>query len=373
MTATIADAVTIMNRLAPPSLAEDWDNVGLQIGRTDWPLKTARVALDPSPGVVDAACRDQIDLLITHHPLFLKPMRNIDFSTPAGQIVFQAGRHQLAIFSAHTNLDSALGGINDRLADLIGIQDTVPLQPQLPEERCKLVIFTPIDAEQAVLTALFEAGAGQIGQYSCCTFIQNGTGTFLPGAATDPAVGKKGRLNRVAEVKIETIIPRPALPEILEHVRKHHPYETMAYDVYPLLGENNGAGIGRVGALKAPLRLEDLAADIKIKLGAGACRTVGNRDMEVARAAVCSGSGGSLIPQFLSTDADVFVSGDIRYHDARTVEEAGRGIIDIGHFSSEHIVVKLLAGHLTRAFDKNDMPVSVSPCTIEKDPFRGVP
>jgi dinuclear metal center YbgI/SA1388 family protein len=373
MTVTIADAVAIMNGLAPPALAESWDNVGLQIGQPDWPLKTAWVALDPSPGVVEAACRAQIDLLITHHPLFLKPIRSINFNTPLGKIIHQAGSHRLSIFSAHTNLDSARGGINDRLADLIGIQEAVPLQPLPPEELCKLVLFTPVDAEKAVLAALCEAGAGQIGQYSCCTFSQEGTGTFLPGAGTAPAVGKKGRLNRVTEVKIEAIVPRPALPGILEHVRKHHPYETMAYDVYPLLGEKRREGLGRLGTLKKSVRLADLAANIKATLGADACRTAGSGELEVSRVAVCSGSGGSLIEQFLSTDADVFVTGDIRYHDARTVEEAGRGIIDIGHFSSEHIVVNLLTEQLTRAFSKNDMPVSITPCTIEKDPFRGVP
>lgn len=370
MKPAIRDAVAIMNRLAPPDTAEEWDNVGLQIGHSDWPVETVWVSLDPSPQVVAAACQADVDLLITHHPLLFRPLKTIDFNTSLGDIIYRATTHRLSIFCAHTNLDSASGGINDHLAKQIGITNPKSLVTLPPDQYYKLVIFSPIDAEDDVLRALHQAGAGQIGNYSCCSFIQAGTGTFMPDAGTHPYLGEKGELNRVPEVKIEAIVPESSLAAVIENVRRHHPYETMAYDVYPLRGEKREEGLGRIGALAEAVTLDELARDIQRKLGLASIRVVGAADLTAAKVAVCSGSGGSLVPRFLSTDADVFVSGDFRYHEARTIEEAGRGLIDIGHFSSEHLIVPLLAERLQTAFSERELPVTVTPCMIETDPFQ---
>ncbi|MFZ5572603.1 MAG: Nif3-like dinuclear metal center hexameric protein [Thermodesulfobacteriota bacterium] len=369
MTAILSDIIGILNELAPPSLAEEWDNVGLQIGRPDWPIRSIWVALDPSPVVIHAACNAKIDLLVTHHPLMLTPIRNIDFRSTTGAIIRAAAVHQLAVFSAHTNLDSVKGGVNDVLADMIGLSECTPMIRGTGENKVKLVLFVPEDYEETILEALFQTAAGHIGEYSCCAFIGRGHGTFLPGKGTRPFVGESGALTRVAEVRIETVVPEKELSQVLAHVRRYHPYETMAYDVYPLAGTFDDAGIGRFGVFGEAMPLETLAVNLKRKMNLPWIRFIGRKDLTVTNAALCSGSGSSLISRFLASKADVLISGDLRYHDARTIEEAGRGAIDIGHFASEQIILKPLADKLRAAITGKGYPVMVDACSLEKDPF----
>ncbi|MCP4690634.1 MAG: Nif3-like dinuclear metal center hexameric protein [Desulfobacterales bacterium] len=268
-TVVIGDIIEVMETLAPGSLAEKWDNVGLQVGRRDWPVKTLWVALDPTPGVAAAACDANVDLLITHHPLLFRPLRSIDFSTPTGDIIRRAARRQLGVYAAHTNLDSAAGGVNDVLADRIG----------------------------------------------------------------------------------------------LTHVR---PLENAASP------EHAGQGIGRVGALETPGSLLDLAKRIQAELGLNTVRIVGDPDLPVREAAVCSGSGGGLMARFFASGAQVYISGDLGYHDARAAMDEGRGLIDIGHFASEHLVVDVLARRLRDVFARDGADVRVTACRLEKDPFQTI-
>ncbi len=370
MTATLSDIIAIMDEIAPPSLAEDWDNVGLQVGQSDWPIRSVWVALDPSPGVIEAACKAQVDLLITHHPLLLSPIKTIDLGSTIGGIISQAARHQLAVFSAHTNLDSVRGGVNDILADIIGLRECKPMIRAASEAMVKLVLFVPVDFEEAILEALFQTSAGNVGRYSCCAFISSGNGTFRPGKNAKPFIGESGKLTRAPEVRIETIVPEKSLSQVLSHVKKRHPYETMAYDAYPVVGSFSDGGIGRIGVLRDALPIEALAAKLKREMNLPWVRIVGRKELSVTSVAVCSGSGGSLISRFLSSEAEVFISGDFRYHDARTIEEAGRGAIDIGHFASERIILNPLMENLRAAISEKEYAVMVEACPLEKDPFR---
>lgn len=267
MTVTVADLIGIMDQIAPPGLSEEWDNVGLQVGRRDWPVGKIWVALDPTPPVVAAACEAAVDLLVTHHPLWLNPPKTIDFATPQGSIVHQSALHRLSIFSAHTNLDSVNDGINDLLAARL---DLTALSPLLPA-----------------------SGGG-------------------------------------------------------------------------------GEGIGRVGAFLRPATLATLAETIRKRLGVALVRYCGDPDMVVRRAAVCSGSGSSLMGAFFASGADVYISGDLRYHDARDAEAAGRGLIDMGHFASEHIIVGVLAERLRKALETRSLAAQVAECPLEKDPFVSI-
>jgi dinuclear metal center YbgI/SA1388 family protein len=372
MTVAVADIIAHMAVLAPPRLAEEWDNCGLQVGDLCWPVRRILVALDPLPGVVGEACEAKIDLLITHHPLLMRAVKQIDFGTPTGDIIAKCARHQLAIFAAHTNLDSASGGMNDHFADLLDLRARRPLTIGSPTERTKLVVFVPPEDEAAVRQVLFDAGAGEIGDYSHCAFRLEGQGSFRPGKASRPNIGEIDRTESVPEVRIETVIPRDRLDAAVAAAEKVHPYETMAWDAYPLLSAGETGGLGRVGELPAEMDLKTLAETAKAVLGAKHVRVVGNPAMPVSTVALCTGSGGSLLGAFFGSGAQAYITGDVRYHDARGVEEAGKGLIDVGHFASERIVVSHLVTQLKARLAGCQPPVSISAATREQEPFLQV-
>lgn len=370
MQATVADVLARLASLAPPRLAEDWDNVGLQVGDPGWPVRRVRVALDPLPETVAAACEDGVDLLITHHPLLLKGVRHIDFGTPFGDLVRRAAEARLALAAAHTNLDSAPGGVNDVLAARLGLVNLRPLVPAAAAGEVKLVVFVPVEAEEAFLEALYATPAGRIGDYTNCSFRSRGTGTFRPGVAAQPYSGVPGAVSHAEELRVETVVRREDLPAVVAALRRAHPYETMAYDAYRLsAADDPRAGLGRVGEFEGPVALRALAADVKQRLALASVRVVGRPDLRVTRAAICSGSGSSLLASFFASGAQVYISGDLRYHDARDAEARGLGLIDIGHFGSERPVVALLAERLRQALDAAGAGVLVDVCGLEKDPF----
>ena len=274
----VSDIIDLLENLAPQSMAEDWDNVGLQVGDMERAVKTVWIALDPTYAVVQAACRQNVDLLITHHPLIFKPLLSLDFHSAVGSILSLAVRHHLAIFAAHTNLDSALDGINDILAGRIGLHDLQPL-------------------------AEFDSGR------------QN-----LADAGLSFASGQR-------------------------------------------------AGIGRVGLLDSEMDLKSLALKIKNLLKLRYLKLAGDPALAVTKVAICSGSGASLLADFIASGAQAYISGDLRYHDARDVEAANLGLIDIGHFASEHLIVDALAGRISSIFAESNLNPIVRACDIEKDPF----
>jgi len=369
MAATVGDFIDIMERFAPVALAEEWDNAGLQVGHRDWRVKTVWVALDPLPLVVEAACRNSVDLLITHHPLIFRPLKSVDFDEPAGRNILQAAQNRLAVYAAHTNFDSVTGGLNDIFAGRLGLANLTPLVAAKSDGLHKLVVFVPAEHEQRMLAALFQSPAGDIGAYSCCSFRTPGTGTFKPAQDAEPFSGVRGRVNDVSEVKIETVVKQRDLLRVIAHLRSHHPYETMAYDVYPLTHPETTHGIGRVGDLSESSNLRALALNVKRSFGVDTLRVVGDPRMSVKRVAVCTGGGASLVRGFLNSTADVFISGDLRYHDARDAEAARRGLIDIGHFASEHIFVTALTERLQECAIAAGFDTAINACGLEKEPF----
>ncbi|MGD9334663.1 MAG: Nif3-like dinuclear metal center hexameric protein [Desulfobacterales bacterium] len=369
MEAKVFDIIKAMETIAPIWIAEEWDNVGLQIGRKDWPVQKIWVSLDPGPDVVNDACRNDVDLLITHHPLIFHPLKSIDLNTAVGGIIQHAVRHHLAIFSAHTNLDNAIDGLNDVLAKRIGINNLKVLGKVSASENYKLVLYAPVAYEQQTLDAIFETKAGEIGSYTCCTFRNKGTGTYRPESSSKPFVGKVGEITHAGEIRVETVVRKSDLNSVIEHVRKNHPYETMAYDIYPLIKNDNRQGSGRIGDFGESTELISLARSIKKKLGLNSVKIAGNPDLKVKTAAVCTGSGSSLMNAFISSGAQVYISGDFRYHDARAVEAANLGLIDIGHFASEHLIVDVLADRLKKILSKHEIYVKVEAYGLENDPF----
>jgi dinuclear metal center YbgI/SA1388 family protein len=364
MSVTVSDIIRLMDEIAPQRLAEKWDNSGLQIGDRNWPVRSIMVSLDPLPEVVADACRKKTDLLITHHPVIFKPLSIIDFSTPLGSIIQRSVRNKMALFAAHTNLDSVSGGINDMISEKIGLQNLTVLSNPEQVEKFKLVFFVPADHEKNILEILFQTKAGIIGNYTCCSFRNPGTGTFYPGSSARPFSGSIGKLSHADEVRIETVVCRQDLDDVVTLLKKHHPYETMAYDIYPLIPEKGNQGLGRVGFLPERLRLDQFSNQVGKALNLKHVRIAGDPGLMVEKVAVCSGSGSSLLGDFLSSGAQVFISGDMRYHDARTAEENSVGIMDVGHFGSEHLVVDFLVRKLRDAIGAKGMDVSVEACVV---------
>jgi len=369
MTATVSDLVSLIEKIAPFRFAEEWDNPGLQVGNKDWPVKRAWVALDPTPDVVDAACKSKVDLLITHHPLIFTPLKSINFASPEGSVIHKAAVCGLAVFSAHTNLDSAEEGLNDLLASRIGLKNTSVLAGSGKSGRCKFVVYVPAGHEQNVIKSLFETKAGIIGSYTCCSFRSAGKGTFRPEISARPFIGKIGEISDVDEVRIEAVASKVDIPEVLARVSESHPYETMAYDVYPLCEYDKLSGMGRVGELEEKTKLGILAEKIKSKLALKNVKIAGNPGLSVTHAAVCTGSGSGLLKEFFNSGAQVYITGDLRYHDARSAEAKGVGLIDIGHFASEHIIIEELAKRLGMMTKEAGYDILIEACGIERDPF----
>jgi dinuclear metal center YbgI/SA1388 family protein len=369
MKTTIADIIEVMELYVPRRLAEEWDNVGLQIGDKNWPVQTIWIALDPTPDVIKDATRNGVDLLITHHPLIFRPLKSINFSKPLGAIIQMASQHRMAIFSAHTNLDNVRDGLNDVLARRLGLRNLKVLGHAKKEEMFKLVVYVPVANEQDVLTSFYKTKAGDIGSYSCCSFRSKGKGTFKPGPLSKPFVGKIGQVSHTDEVRIETVVRENDLIGVIDQLRKNHPYETMAYDVYPLLTSEDTQGSGRIGKLDKSMNLTSFATSIKKELGLDHIKIAGNPNLIIKTVAVCSGSGSSFVNQFLTSGAQVYVSGDLGYHDARIVEAENLGLIDIGHFASEHLIVDVLANRLDKILSETGIDVKIEAYKLEKEPF----
>jgi len=365
-----SDILGIINKIAPASLAEAWDNPGLQVGDPGADVKRIMVALDPTPDVISSAISSSCQLLVTHHPLIFKPLKSVSAVTPQGRSIHNAIKAGLSVVSMHTNYDIATGGLNDLLAQRIGLPACTPLQISTTRELVKLVVFVPATHLENVRSALFPHLPAQ-GNYRNCSFAAGGEGTFLPLEGAQPFIGTVGKQQRVSEERLELLVERQNLPRALKALLASHPYEEPAYDLYPLLNEGEKLGLGRVGRLSNPLSLGEYAERIRTVLSAPGLRYVGEPSAIVSKIALCSGSGASLLRDAARAGADVLVTGDIKYHDARDAQDLGIALIDAGHFKSEIIMVEEITGRLSRALEEIGFQgCLVLPCCMESDPFR---
>ena len=365
----IQDLVGLIHKLYAPELAEDWDNVGLQVGDPGRPLDRVMVALDPGLEAVEAARDAGAQALVTHHPLLFKPVKRLTPDDAVGKVLWTAVRDDVAIISAHTNLDCAVDGLNSWLAEKMGVEQAVPLQA-VAGDYLKLVVFVPVGHEEAVADALFSAGGGQIGAYDQCSFRSSGEGTFRPGPGTQPYIGTVGQREKTEEVRLETIIPKRKLLRVLEKMQKAHPYEEVAYDLLPLQNQVPGAGLGRVGKLAQQTTLGEFAARVKESLGCDHLRLIGADQMPVRKVALCGGSGAFLLQTAHRQGADVLVTGDVKYHEARQAEELGIALIDAGHFATEQLMIEQVTQSLQAAARQLNWGVAFEAYTGEEDPFR---
>jgi dinuclear metal center YbgI/SA1388 family protein len=366
----IADIVGVINKIAPITLAEAWDNSGLQIGDPVAGVTRIMVALDPTPDVIDSALKASCQLLVTHHPLIFKPLKSISTATPQGASIQKAIKGGLSILSMHTNYDIAGGGLNDLLAAKIGLTGCAPLRVTTTGELVKLVVFVPVGHVEQVRSALFSFTVKQ-GNYRDCSFAADGVGTFTPLEGADPFTGTIGTLARVPEERLELLIERSQLPRAVKALLAVHPYEEPAFDLYPLLNEGEKLGIGRIGRLAEPVMLAEYIDRLRTILSAPGLRYVGDPAARISKVALCSGSGASLLHDAARSGADLLVTGDVKYHEARDAEDLGLALIDAGHFPTEIIMVDEITERLGRALlTSGYTECQVEACRTESDPFR---
>mgnify|MGYP005842021751 CR=1 FL=1 len=362
------EIIHIFEQFSPEDLALEGDKVGLQIGTLNKPIKNVMIALDVLEEVVDEAIESKVDLIIAHHPLIYRPLKNIVTDQPAGRIVEKCIKYNISIYAAHTNLDVASGGVNDLLAEALELKDTEVLVPTNEEQLKKLVVFVPEDHAADVREALGNVGTGHIGNYSHCTFSSSGTGMFMPEQDANPYIGEAGKLEIVSEVKIETFFPASLQRKVISAMLKAHPYEEVAYDIYSLDNQGEKNGLGRVGLLEKELSLEQFAEHVKRALNVTTVRVVGELSDKVKKVAVLGGDGNKYISQAKFKGADVYVTGDIYYHVAHDAMMLGLNIVDPGH-NVEKIMKQGVAKHLRQRFNEAKFDVQVFSSEINTDPF----
>ncbi|MFZ7103800.1 MAG: Nif3-like dinuclear metal center hexameric protein [Peptococcaceae bacterium] len=361
------DIIKVLETLAHPKHGEHWDKIGLQVGDAAAEINRVMVTLDVTLPVIEEAVQKKVDLLVVHHTPLFNPLGEIRWDKPLGKIVRALIKADLSLYCAHTNLDSAKGGVSDVLAQKAGLQDVRILLPNWQQKYYKLVVFVPGGYEDQVRSALGRAGAGFIGNYSDCTFQLAGLGTFRPREGTRPFIGEKDRLEKVEEFRIETIVPEEKLQDVLEVMVESHPYEEVAYDVYPLANQGPSTGLGRIGELVKEISLQDLMDNLSAELKIDYLRYVGDINSSVKKVALCGGSGASLIKYAVKQGADVFVTGDIKYHEAQEAESLGLALIDAGHFATENPVVEVVAQYLREAFGAE---INVVVSEMNTNPFE---
>ncbi|WP_338750152.1 Nif3-like dinuclear metal center hexameric protein [Bacillus sp. FJAT-52991] len=367
-TANGHEIIQLFEQFSPKKYAMEGDKIGLQIGRLNKPVERVLVALDVLEEVVDEAIANKVELIIAHHPIIFRPLKSIVTSEPAGRMIEKLIKHDIAVYAAHTNLDVAKGGVNDLLAEALQLQEPEVLVPTFEDGLKKLVVFVPGTHEQAVREALGAAGAGFIGEYSHCSFSSQGTGRFQPSAEAAPYIGQAGTLQEVAEVKIETIYPESIEKKVLSAMLKAHPYEEVAYDLYPLGNKGETLGLGRVGKLKESMSLRQFAEFVKDKLDVNGVRVVGELTDQVKKVAVLGGDGNKYFQAAKFKGADVYVTGDFYYHTAHDAMAVGLNIVDPGH-NVEKVMKKGTAVKMKALADEKGFNVEFIPSSVHTDPF----
>jgi len=332
----------------PNSWQESWDNSGLLAGDPWADVQRIMLALDPSRPVIEEAISKGTELLITHHPPDIQAPKQIVKGNTHSEALFTTIKNNIALYALHTPWDVSSVSPSFALASQIKLLDAKVLAPTDQGKFCKLVVFTPKDFRDQIREAITQKGAGSIGNYSDCTFSSEGQGTFLPGHNSNPFSGKKGELKREKEVRIETIVPKEILGDVINSMVKSHPYEEVAYDIYPLENTPGRIGFGTIGDLPRPMTLIDLVSSLKTILPTAHISVCGNRQKRISRVAILCGAGGDFYRQAIAQKADVLITGEAKYHTLRYAESDDFPIIVAGHFATEWIGLLSLKNELDK-------------------------
>jgi len=343
----IADITNYLETIAPLPYQEDYDNAGLLTGDISWECTGVITTLDVTPEVVQEAVDKKHNLIVAHHPVIFRGIKKITGKNYVEKAVILAIKNDIAIYAIHTNLDNVKTGVNERIAEKIGLKNTKILQPR-EQQLKKLVTFAPLDHAENLKKVLFEAGAGHLGKYSECSFNQEGTGTFKPEEGADPFVGEIGKRHEEKEMKIEIIFPTHLEKKIIPVMLKAHPYEEVAYDIISLGNYLSDVGSGMIGELP-PVDETDFLTSLKENFKLKFLRHTKLLGKQVNKVALCGGAGGFLLSQAISQGAGVFITADIKYHEFFDAD--GKIVlVDMGHFESEQFTIDLLNDILTKKF-----------------------
>ncbi|MBM4068154.1 MAG: Nif3-like dinuclear metal center hexameric protein [Planctomycetes bacterium] len=347
---TVAEIASFLDRLAPPALAADWDNVGLLLGDPASNVERLMTCLTVTPTVVAEAVAEHVQLIVTHHPILFRAVKRLTAATPDGQVLLPLLAAGIAVHSPHTAWDNARGGINDLLAGRLNLTDVKPLRPARDLRQCKIVVFVPETDLERVADAMFAAGAGNIGEYAQCSFRLGGMGTFFGSNASNPTLGQKGRREHVNEFRLETICPDGATDRVVAAMRRAHSYEEPAFDVYPLRPGESGPGLGRIGRLAQPTTLGDLAQATKHALKAGLVQIVGDDKRSVQTVALACGAAGDFLSDAAAARADVFLTGEMRFHEYLAAQRQHVALLLPGHYATERPGIEVLADNIRKSW-----------------------
>lgn len=361
----LADFIAAMEAIASPSLAEPWDNVGLLAGDRAQKVARAMLTIDYTPEVAEEARAAGCDLIVSYHPPIFDGHKRVTADGPTA-LLFDAIRRGVAIYSPHTALDVADGGTNDVLADALALVDRRPLRRREPANtHAKLVFFVPVDDADRVADALFDAGAGRLGGYSRVSFRARGTGTFQGDESTNPVIGEPNKFERTDEQRIEMLVPLDGMDRAIEALRRAHPYEEPAFDVYQPIALPSPVGIGRVGRLPSAVTLEMVGNLLKRGIGSGHLLMAGDPEAMISTVAVSAGAGGGLLKDAIAQRVDLYVTGELRHHDALAANRAGVNVLCTLHSNSERATLATLADRLRKALPAVTFAVSAA----DRDPF----
>lgn len=360
----LSQLTAYLETIAPLAYQEDYDNAGLIVGHPDQEIHQVLISLDCIEAVVDEAIATNCQVIISHHPIVFKGLKRFNGKTYVERVVEKAIRNNIALYAIHTNLDSVLPGVNARICETLGLENLRILSPKQGILK-KLVTYVPVSHVDQVRNALFHAGAGNIGNYSECSFNTDGTGTFKGNEDSDPYVGEPGIRHTERETRIETIYPARLESKILMALMLAHPYEEVAYDLYALTNQHQQVGSGMVGELEHPMDAEEFLYHLKEKMHTQVIRHTAITGRHIKKVAVCGGSGGFLLKHAIGAGADIFITADYKYHEFFDTD--GKIIIaDIGHFESEQFTQQLLHDMIRQRFA--DLPLRLT--SVNTNPVK---
>ncbi len=346
----LKEIVSLFEQTASFSFQESYDNSGLQTGFPDMEVNGALITLDVTESVIDEALKLGYNLIISHHPVIFGSLKSLTGKNLTERIVLKAVKNDIAILSVHTNIDSVYEGVNGRICDKLGLKQRSILSPA-EDKLSKLVFFVPAAHAEKVREAVFLAGAGVIGEYDQCSYNVDGIGSFRASEKAKPFVGEKGRIHFEKETRVETILPTHMSDRVIAAMVESHPYEEVAWDLYPLSNKYQRAGMGMTGEFEEGMEEHDFLNAAKVIFNAGCVRYTALTGKKIRKVAVCGGSGSFLLGKAISAGCDAFVSGDFKYH--QFFEADGRILVaDIGHYESEQFTKELFYELVTENFPK---------------------
>jgi len=349
----VKDLLNNLDKIAPFFLQESFDNSGIQFADLDAPVTKILLSLDVTQGVLNEAIEKKANLIITHHPLLFSPLKQI--TKQKNPLLYQVITAQINLMAMHTNYDLSEDGLNDYVANLLGIKKISSLQSS-SEKIFKFAVYVPIQYADKVSQAIFKAGAGKIGRYTETSFNITGQGTFKPMEGTNPFIGKIGEKEEVQEIKIETVVAERDLDSVIQAMKDTHPYEEPAYDIYELKTKSS-YGIGVFGEIDKEVEISKFSLEVKNRLQAHYIRLIKSNEQKIKRVALCTGSGGSLLEQVSRKNVDLYLTGDITYHTALRAKELGLNVLDVEHFDTEKFFVEALYNQLIKLGISKDILV----------------